>query len=325
MSMPINDSSNNRRPIEIAEDSTHFLVRIHPEDRDRAKKIAGRSWDGDRRAWVYEKDQSTYEALKEEFQNDAKIFDIRRPKNKRPTGITPPAEDADDGQFDEEIAALGNLGESQGKILNELEQIRQMLGSLGEASGNQSQTLSSMCRIQEQTARAIDKFESPIQQIVQTEPLIVLPDELNPENPRELELLEKVLVNIACLNVAPEWRPSFSGWMSKYQPLRLPSSFVTRMHESLKRALGNLVGDTNPRRSFKGLVDQAIRDKLIFADPNDLTKEPILILKSLNFHRNYFGHPNDDQSEAWNRSILYLMNLPLIWSIFASDLENFDG
>jgi hypothetical protein len=35
-------------PIEVSEDNTHFLVQIHPGNRERAKKIPGRQWDGNR-------------------------------------------------------------------------------------------------------------------------------------------------------------------------------------------------------------------------------------------------------------------------------------
>lgn len=99
MSMPFN---TKLAAIEVFEDDTHFLVRIHPENRDRAKKIVGRQWDGGRRAWVYLKDQSTYEALVEEFKKDADSFNIRRPKTERPPGSKPPVREPEDNEIDED-------------------------------------------------------------------------------------------------------------------------------------------------------------------------------------------------------------------------------
>src|SRR5262245_34507324 len=121
MSIPFNINPNKRGPIEVFEDNTHILVRIHPENRDRAKKIAGAKWDGKRRAWVYLKDPSTYEALVAEFQKDADRFDIRKPKTARPPGIKPPVREPDeqfDDQLSEDLRALGDLGQSQDKIHN---------------------------------------------------------------------------------------------------------------------------------------------------------------------------------------------------------------
>ena len=55
MSIPFNSNPNKRGPIEVFEDDTHFLVRIHPEDRERAKQIPGKQWDGNRKVWAYTK------------------------------------------------------------------------------------------------------------------------------------------------------------------------------------------------------------------------------------------------------------------------------
>ncbi|HEY9903364.1 MAG TPA: hypothetical protein V6D43_13225, partial [Candidatus Sericytochromatia bacterium] len=71
MSMLLSTNPEKFGHIEVSEDDTHFLVRIHPGNRDRAKKIFGRQWDGVRKAWVYPKEPSIYEALVDEFQKDA--------------------------------------------------------------------------------------------------------------------------------------------------------------------------------------------------------------------------------------------------------------
>src|SRR6266480_1704439 len=139
MSMPFDTNPEKLGRIEVVEDDTHLIVRIHPENRDRAKKILGRQWDEDRKAWVYPKDQLTHEALVEEFQKDADRFNIQRPKIKRPPGIKPPAKERGD-EFDdhipEEIRSLGDFGEGQTKIHGELEQILGMLESLKDVAAN---------------------------------------------------------------------------------------------------------------------------------------------------------------------------------------------
>ena len=71
MGSMINPNTNKQGPIRVTEDDSHFLVEIHPNDRDRAKMIPGRQWDGKRVAWVYDKTPDTYTALVSEFKRDA--------------------------------------------------------------------------------------------------------------------------------------------------------------------------------------------------------------------------------------------------------------
>ena len=329
MGMPFNVHPDKIGSIEVFEDDMHFLVRIHPENRDRAKKIVGRQWDGDRKAWVYRKDLPIYEALKDEFQKDADIFDIRQPKTKRPPGIKPPAEELDndelEDQFLEENRSLGEISESQEKMYGELEQIREMLGSLRDVSANQSRILEEVRGTQEEATKVLIKFEPLTQQTTKTETVEVFPDSLDLTRQREVELFEKAIVMLACYT-AKEQR-SFRNWVSRYKPLREPSGFVMETHEFLKRQLGKLVGDEDLRTNFIPLIKKARDEDLIYRDENNPADRPISILFTLNEHRNYFGHPNFDQCqwEEWNRSILYLMNLALIWSKVVIEAENSDG
>ena len=324
--MPFSANPGKFGSIEVFEDDTHFLVRIHPENRDRAKKIVGRQWDGDRKAWVYPKDPLAYEALKEEFQQDADSFEIRRPKTKRPFGIKPPVEELDDDELEDQVSeasrSLGEIGESQEKMYGELEQIREMLGSLRDASANQSRILEEVRGTQDETANVLTKFEASTQQTIQAETIEVLPDSLDLAKQKDIELLEKVLLLIVCSTANNQ--KSFCKWVHKHQPLRSPTAFVTQTHEFLKGQLGKIVGDENGRMSFNALVGKANADRLIYFDHNNLTEEPILILKCLNFHRNYLAHPpeNSNQWEEWKHSILYLMNLPLVWSKVVIDEES---
>lgn len=317
MSMPVNFNPQKRGPIEVLQDDTHYLVRIHPENKDRAKKIPERQWDGNRKAWVYPKSPSTYDALLEEFQKDADSFDIgRRPKTKRPPGIKPPIKTVDDNEFDEQflenIRSIEDIGESQEKMYGELEQIREMLGSLRDVAANQSRLLEEVRGTQEQTATALVKLEKPSQKITETEKVQVLPSQLDLSKQKEVELLEKALVLIAC-QTARNSR-SFHEWVNQHKPLREPSGFVIKTHEFLKNQLAQLVGDDNPHTKFHKLISKARDDKLIYRDEKNPADRPISTLFTLNEHRNCFGHPSFDQWEEWCRSILYLINLSMVWS-----------
>lgn len=328
MSMPFNTNPGKCGTIEVSEDNTHFLVRIHPANRDRAKKIAGRQWDGDRKAWVYPKEPLTYEALVEEFQKDADSFEIRRPKTKRPAGIKPSVEESDNDEFEdqllEEIRSLGEIGESQGKISNGLDEIRVMLESLRDVTSHQSRTLEELRDVQKEANKALIKFEPPIQQIIKTKTVEILPDSLDLTRQKEIELLEKALIRIASL--AANERKSFCDWISKYAPLDRPRDFVSETHEFLKEQLGKIVGDEDPATDFKELIQKAKNENWIYSD-RFAPIQPIPLLSNLNAIRNRFIHPRGEfsQSERWSRSIVYLMNLALVWSKIVIEVENFDG
>ncbi|WP_143168355.1 hypothetical protein [Fischerella major] len=180
--MPFDLNSRKHSPIEVFEDDTHFLVRIHPENRDRAKKIAGRQWDGSRKVWVYPKDQPTYEALSEEFENDAHQFDIRRPKTQRPPGIESPVKEPDDSEFDDQILDIDN---NQGKINSKLEEIGEILNYLKDGALNQDRILGELYGNQAEITQMLAKFELPVRQTVKTEKIEVLPDNLDLDKPKE--------------------------------------------------------------------------------------------------------------------------------------------
>ena len=325
MTMPSSVNFGKQGPIELSEDDTHFLVRIHPEDRDRAKKIIGRQWDGDRKAWVFTRDPSTYEALVEEFQKDADIFNIRRPKTQRPIGIKPPSEELDKGEFDDQffddIRSIGeDIGQGQEKMYGELEQIREMLGSLRDVAANQTRLIEEVRGTQEETNKVLIKPEASTQKPI---PKIVnsIPHSLDLEKQREIELLEKVLVMIACHTAKND--KSFAEWLSKYTPLRESTNFVMKTHQYLMKHLGKLVGEEDSYSKPSDLINKAQKEQLFFRSETD----PYLILRTLNAHRNCFAHPtpNFDQWEEWSRSILYMMHLALVWSRVVIEEENSNG
>lgn len=326
MSMLLITNPEKFGQIEVSEDDTHFLVRIHPGNRERAKKIFGRQWDGTRKAWVYPKDQPTYEALIEEFQKDADSFNIRRPKTQHPAGIKPPAKEPDNDEFEEqlveEIPALGDSGENQGKIYSELEVMRVILESLRDDASHQSRTLEELRETQKEATKALTKFEPPIQEVVKTKPVKkVLPNSLDLNKQQEIELLEKALVRIACLTANEQ--KSFCDWVSKHSPLDRPGDFVNDTHEFLKKQLGKLVGDKKfLTKTFFDLIKTVEKEELIYFDKDNPADRPIRILHALNTHRNCMKHPDFSQWEKWSRSILYLMNLALVWSKVVIEAED---
>lgn len=317
MTMPFTTNAQKFGPIEVTQDNNHFLVRIHPDNRDRAKKIAGRQWDGERKVWVYPKDLQTYDALVAEFKKDADTFDIRKPKTKHPPDIKPPAEETDGEEF-EELRSIGELDDGHGKIHGQIDRICDMLESLNELASNQNRSLEELRDHQTEAAKILKRIESPPKETIKTEKVEVLPELLDFNNPEERPLIEKALLAVAC-GTSNESK-SFQKWVESHSPLENPDRFVTATHEELKQQLEKIV-ETGPGVTFYKLVQLAQRDNLIYEG-----EEPIKvfrILYSLNDIRNRFDHPRNFQwHERWARCILYLMNLALVWRKIMMDTED---
>lgn len=56
--------------ITLKETSTEYLLFIHASQKERAKRIQGRDWDGQRRCWVYPRTPDTFNAIVGEFGED---------------------------------------------------------------------------------------------------------------------------------------------------------------------------------------------------------------------------------------------------------------
>lgn len=96
--------------INVYEDADYYIVKFStPLLRDRAKKIAGRKYDADNRQWYWKKTSEVYEALVNEFKNDASRFDILIPDDGEINEVSNPEsiiEDADTISLIDEIQAI---------------------------------------------------------------------------------------------------------------------------------------------------------------------------------------------------------------------------
>lgn len=81
--------------ITIEESATHFLIFIPADQRERAKRIPGRSWDARRRCWVIPKNDLAYDAIVMEFGDEmpTTATTITAPEA-TPRNSTPSASDA---------------------------------------------------------------------------------------------------------------------------------------------------------------------------------------------------------------------------------------
>jgi hypothetical protein len=312
-------SANTPGPVVITEALNHFLVRVPSSQGERARRIPGRQWDGDRKMWVFPKDISTYEALDAEFKAGAEVFAIRRPevgRNRQQTShatiamATQVHAPKTEEEFEEQLTVVVQQEPEQDQPL---ESLRRLILGVQEGMVAQQRILEAVLQKQEEMFTSITELETPPQSRSKEIRIVKeLPDLLDFTRAGDLKLLEKALIGVAFFTCARD--QSFINWVVKQRPLLAPFDFVCKTHEFVKQQLEKIAGYGGPETKFWELVDRIRAEGLIFCDRHD-SIQVFHILGSMNSLRNQFTHQRSDigEAEKMTRSILYLMNLALVW------------
>jgi hypothetical protein len=323
----MNTLPNSSGPVVITEVPNYFLVRIPSDQGERARRIPGRQWDGNRKMWVFPKDLPTYEALEAEFKIAADVFAIRRPgisATVTPTalpevaGETPIVSPKTEEEFEEELTMVA---QKESEPNQGLESMYGMLLGVQEGMTVQRRLLDEILQKHDEFSQRLDVVE-PKPKAVSKEIQIVkeLPDLLNLSQTPDLKLLEKALIGIAFVTCGRD--QTFMNWVLKQAPILAPFDFVCKTHEFLKQQLEKISGFGGPETNFWELVNHIRAEGLIFCDKFDPI-QVFHILGTMNSLRNQFTHQRAEigEAERMTRSILYLMNLALIWRRVMVDEE----
>ena len=120
------------RPISVEEDDRDFLVDIHYNDKQIAKDIPGRRWDGERRRWTWRRNQENYDRLTSVFKDIAAKFEITCSDFRDPEQIDQQYSRAIDSAGEEYNSGLPPEGDSNSNVLNEINNKIDFLIALGE-------------------------------------------------------------------------------------------------------------------------------------------------------------------------------------------------
>lgn len=314
----MNTRPNSSGPVVITEVPNYFLVRVPADQGERVRRIPGRQWDGNRKMWVFPKDLPTYQALEAEFKASADVFAIRHPGNSANASHNPPStvdklslidSPKTEEEFEEQLTIVAQKESAQNQ---ELESMYGLLIGVQEGITAQRRLLDVILEKHDEFAIRLDALE-PKPKAASKEIQIVkeLPDLLNLAQTPDLKLLEKALIGIAFVTCGRD--QTLMNWLVNQKPLITPFDFVCTTHELLKQQLEKIAG-WGPERNFWELVDHIRKEELIFCDRTDPI-QVFYVLGAMNSIRRQFGHPRNTISEAekMSRSILYLMNLALVW------------
>jgi hypothetical protein len=315
----MNTLPNTSGPIVITEVPNYFLVRIPSEHGERARRIPGRQWDGNRKMWVFPKDLQTYEALEAEFKASADVFAIRRPGDsgiaKHITSTKVAKESQIDSpkteeEFEERLTVVVQQESERDQSLESL--YRLLLGVHEGMTEHQRMLEAVLQKNEELSERLAELDRAPQAKSKEIQIVKELPDLLDLARTADLKLLEKALIGVAFVTCGRD--QSFMNWVLKQKPLLTPFDFVCKTHEFLKQQLEKIAGFGGPETNFWELVDNIRSEELIFCDRFDPI-QVFHILGAMNALRNQFTHQRAEigEAERMTRSILYLMNLALVW------------
>lgn len=290
-------------PISVVEEDGQFLVRLSARDKERAKAISGRSWDGKRTAWVFPKTVAVFEALAAEFKSDADIFAIRKPKTIRPKDLQPPVGNDDEDEWF--IPGINELGESQTAITGELTTLREKVGLLHELVGAQDKQIRKVLELQESVHGALEA-EKSVESLPGDEPRA-----LDFSQAGDFDRFEEGLV-LAAFHSSDRSK-SFGLWLERMHPIVRPREFVLKSQEHITNKLRGLVADADLGLSNYDLVKQAEAEELIYQDKQQ-PRYIYNLLHAMRQNRNKIAHSATVQDwDVCNLSITYLMQLAIVW------------
>ena len=316
-------NSNKAGTIEVFENESNYLVRIHPKNKERAKKIDERYWDGS--FWSYPKNIKIYNALYDEFKNDADRFDIKKPKNLDNSNLK--KLECDSENFDSKVAVNDDdYNDNKKSILVELNKIHELLKYYYDVSINQNRALKEVNEKNERSNNILSKIHEISLDSNKNEPEEAVPISLDIDKTDDLLIFEKTLVELA-INISNK-NLNFINLLKKYSPIVYPGDFVGATHEFIKTHLSTLLEDENNNFSFHEVISKLNEEK-IFNENNtsnnfkkEKTPDVIILLRTINFLRNKISHPGDfNQYERLNLSILYLMNVSRLWNKIIPNIE----
>ena len=286
---------------EVHEDDHYYYVKIHPEEKDKAKEITGRSWDGEISRWVYPKRPETYRQLCDRLRKCSKSF-----------AITPPTEtktESKEKDCSNEITldATNKAIHSESTVSSfeeKLGGINKIMESLGLAMASQGMHLKEIKKQIDGLSNA-EKIE-PEQTV-----------ELSLSNHQDCHKLDYFFVQVltyGCKKAESEQTNSILEGFG----LQSIVEFVTRKHEVVREELSlNVILDDHDV-SFPKLVHTA-KDQEAYINTRQGSIDLYSALLTMNNIRNNLAHlaPETTYSRVLLMGLLYSILLVEVWSHIA--------
>ena len=281
---------------EVHQDDRFYYVKIHPSEKEIAKEIRGRSWDGEISRWVYPKNAFTYQKLCEILKEISESFDISPPNECS-------ASDKDN-EHEPPSNCAHDAGTSRQEHEKKPEDNAKALESLGLALSAQSLCL-------EEIKEYVKSLNNTKSQINSSSGELRLS---NPEDRSKLNYFVLQVLSYGCKKSESEQ----IDWILKDFALESIVQFVTQKHETIRDELRLNILLEEQNASFPRLVHTA-KDQGAYINTREGSIDLYGALLMMNNIRNNLAHP--DPSSTNSRIILmgllYSLLLVEVWSHIA--------
>lgn len=286
--------------VHLSENQTHYILKIHPSQRERARSIAGWYFETEGKYWRYPKTARSYDALVAEFGDDVVGgVTVNRPGSA--PSVAPAVDSTVTQQLHQEIErihqSLTTLSDSKASEL----EIAQTTLSLKEAElaelRQQCYQLSLQLQQSQQQSELYSNQITELQQLTQS-----LQVELSGLTKKGTKTeLQKFLKDDA--KQASGNHPQFCAMIDQ---MKLGSSFPIELVKAMETELRHWV-KADERASIHDLLTQAGNSGLLSVHALDAAH---MIRKQ----RNLMAHSSVDKKTMSARVLLCLFAAALLWS-----------
>lgn len=274
---------------EVTECESYYLVKIHPQDKEIAKSIRGRSWDGEINRWVYPKTKQIHQEITAKLKPVAKIFKISPPE---------------DSEESEEKTDIHSSPPSRGnnkkeEMTEELARIEAEIFSLRSIIVLQSEQLeriNAVLRVDGEQNATDAKGE-----------------ELDPRNPEDARKVGQLIKDIMIWGGKEAGNEQVSA-ISELFAFEGILEFVMRTHELVIQEVLKTTTPSKDDGSFTSLITKARRENN-YISTRDGTLDIYNSLYILNGIRNILAHPEVDipKSRIMLMGITYAFLVSELW------------
>ena len=287
---------------QVHQDERFYYVKIHPCEKEIAKEIQGRSWDGEISRWVYPKNPYTYQNLCKFLKDKAESFDISEPFNDNAYSA--------DSNNEKELATLQSNDSTHEKkaVQSDSEatttKTDEAIKSIGLAITSQS-----LC---------LEEIKEYIKNLGEAGPSNhKAQDALNPSKPEDCSRLDYFLLQVLSYGCKKSESEEID-WILQDFSLNSIVQFVTRKHEIIKDELRLNILLEETEASFPRIVHTA-RGQGAYINTREGSIDLYGALLTMNNIRNNLAHPdpNTSRSRVILMGLLYSLLLVEVWSHIA--------
>lgn len=281
----------------LKENRNNYLLYIHPAEKERAKGIAGRTWDPSLRCWLYPRTRRVFESLIAEFGDELILEDISEPPHSLKRVQQPSPEEIIKDK-DQEIERLKNqlkiVSQSSGNVQDETQNLQKRLAEREEAYFNLRREFNTIEKQHQHDQEELKKARVEIDTL-----------RMNLNKKRSNQDMTQLLKELALEATSNDKK--FNRLLQRMELSEtLPIKIQNQLEIELRKMLNIEINDRS--MSMFSLIQQA-------QEAGELPGAAIDLAHTIRRQRNIFAHESENIHEKTHlpRIILSLFAAALLW------------